>query len=249
MVIAASALVVAVVALTVGAVLSARPPAQPVPSLDGYFDRWQALHGNVDPRGNTALRGWLVVAFAVARPLARRGVQPDLLTLWGLWFAGAALVAAAAGDRWLLLAGAAVVASGLGDTVDGAVAALTGRSSAFGYVLDSVVDRVDDAFYLAAVWIAGAPGWLAVATAAVCWLLEYLRARAAGVGAGPVGVVTVGERANRVIFCAAGLVSAGLFPSRDTLLVTASTGALAVLSLVGFAQLFVAIHRRLSGAG
>ena len=228
------------------AVVTARPVAGGVADLDGYLTGWQALHGDYDPRRTRFLRGWLMLAFFAARPLARRGVQPDVVTLGSVWLAGAVLVAAAAEGRWFILAGSVLVASGLSDTLDGAVATLTDRATALGYVVDSVVDRVNDALYLVAVWIAGAPVWLAVSTGAACWLLEYLRARAAALGAGQVGMVTVGERANRVIFCAAALVSAGLLPGRAALLATVWTSGLAVLTAVGFAQLSAAVRRHLT---
>ena len=48
-----------------------------------------------DPRtGNPWLRGWLTMVYAIARPLARRGVQPDVLTISAIWLAGAVFVPA-----------------------------------------------------------------------------------------------------------------------------------------------------------
>jgi hypothetical protein len=78
-----SLLVLAVLglALVVAAVLTARRPEHPVPDRDGYFDRWSATHGGYDPRtGSVWVRGWLSMVLVLARPLARRGVQPDVVT-------------------------------------------------------------------------------------------------------------------------------------------------------------------------
>ena len=99
---------------------------------DAYLDGWQRLHGGYDPRANPLVRGWLSGAYVVARPFAKAGVAPDLVTLAGLLVSATALVPAAAGGWWLLLAAAVVVLSALLDNVDGAVAVLTGRATAAG---------------------------------------------------------------------------------------------------------------------
>lgn len=233
------------VALLTLTVVTARAPAAAVPGRQGYLDRWQRLHGGHDPRTNVWLRGWLMLAYTIARPLARRGTQPHVLTLWTTWLALAVIATAQAGGRWPILGGAVLVASGLGDTLDGAVAALTERATRWGYVVDSMVDRLNDGAYLVAVWLLGAPGWLATGTGVTFGLLEYLRARAANAGAGEVGAVTVGERSTRVILCAAALLAGGAVVDRAELVVTLATAVLAVLSLVGLVQLTVAVRRRL----
>jgi phosphatidylglycerophosphate synthase len=242
-------LAVAWVALAVLTIVKARRPALAVPDLAGYFDRWQALHGGYDPRaGSVWLRGWLVLAYRVARPLARVGVLPDVLTLWTVWLALAVFVPAQAGGRWPLLGGLVLVLSGLGDTLDGCVAALTDRATRWGYVLDSVVDRLNDVIYLlAVVAIGGAPA-VAVVAGVAFFLLEYLRARGANAGAGEVGTVTVGERANRVILTALGLIFAAVFVDHAALVATIALAALAGLSLIGLAQLAVAVRRQLTGS-
>jgi hypothetical protein len=57
------ALLVAVVVLMAASIVTARRLEGPIPDLDGYFDRWQALHGGYDPRGHNAwLWGWLVMS-------------------------------------------------------------------------------------------------------------------------------------------------------------------------------------------
>jgi len=144
---------VAGLVLCVAAVVTAAPPARPVPGLVGYFDLWAALHGGYDLRaGSRVARGWLTGVFRLCRPLARRGVAPDVLTLAGVEVTGAAAVAAAAGARWPVLAALLVTAAALLDNADGCVALLTDRASAWGYVLDSVADRVSDVLLLLALW-------------------------------------------------------------------------------------------------
>ncbi len=229
---------------------TARRPATPVPDAHGYLRRWTALHGDYDPvTGSVFLRGWLLLAYRVARPLARRGVLPDILTLWSVWVACVVVAGAAAGGAWPLLAGWLLVLSGLGDTLDGCVAVLTDRATRWGYVLDSAVDRINDVLYLLAVVAVGAPPALAVVTGVAFGMLEYVRARGANAGAGEIGVVTVGERANRVILCAVALVFGGVFAEHRAVIATGALAALGLLSLTGLVQILVAVHRHLRAGG
>lgn len=224
---------------------TARRPSAPIPDLDGYRRRWAALHGGYDPRANAWLHGWLRLTYRLARPLARAGVSPDILTLWGAWFAFAVFVPAQAGQRWPLLAGLLVVVSGWSDTLDGCVAALTDRASRWGYVLDSVVDRVVDAVHLLAVWSVGGPAWLALVAGACGFLQEYTRARAGNAGMGEVGVVTVGERATRVIVTALALLLGGVLVGRAAAMATLGLAVLAALSVISLGQVLVYVRRRL----
>ena len=79
-----------------------------------------------------------------------------------------------------------------------------------GFVLDSVVDRLTEAAYAVALWTAGAPGWLAVVFGALCWLPDYLRARAGQAGVGETGALSVWERPTRVILAGLTLAGAGV---------------------------------------
>ena len=209
---------------------------------DGYLDGWQRLHGGYDPRGNALVRGWLSTAYVVARPVAAAGLPPDLVTLLGLAVAALSVPAAAAGGPWLLVAAAVVVLAGLLDNVDGAVAVLTGRATAWGEVLDAVADRVGDLVFLGALYAAGAPWQTCVAGGALMLLQEYLRARATAAGMTEVGIVTVWERPTRVIVTAAFLASAAALGSPWPAL-----GAVVWVGLgcVGLGQLAVVVRRRL----
>ena len=248
--IAGVALAGAGVVLLVVSAMTARGRGTPVPDLEAYFDRWREVHGGYDPgTGSVWVRAWLIVVYRIARPLAARGVRPDVLTLWTAWLACAALLAARAGGPWLLVAAWLVLFCGLGDSLDGGVAVLGGTATRWGYVLDSVVDRVSDVLLVAAVVVAGAPPALGVACGVLIFLLEYLRARGANAGAGPVGTITVGERPNRIAFPAAALHLAGVLPAWTELIVTAGLAALTGLSAVGLVQLGRAVHRQLSARG
>lgn len=217
-----------------------------IPSRDGYFDRWRDLHGGYDPRtGNPWLRGWLTLVYAVARPLASRGVSPDVVTVASLGVGLAVVGLAEAGGRWLLLATWVLVASGLLDNLDGAVAVLQRRTSRWGYVLDSVVDRCSDALYLVAMVVVGAPVELAAACGFLLFLLEYARARAGNAGGDEVGVVTMAERPTRVIVLSASLLAGGVLVSSAATLATIGTAVLAGMTLIALVQLLVVLRRQL----
>ncbi len=188
---------------------------------------------------------WLGLVHPVAARLARRGVHPNVVTVSGLLLAAVAVVPAAAGGRWPLLAVALVVLAGLGDSLDGAVAVLTGRESALGAVLDAVCDRVGDAAFVVTLWVLGAPGVVCVVAAALAWLHEYLRARATVAGMSHIGVVTVSERPTRVVVTAMFVLGAGTFPADPATWALNGAFAWVGLGLVGLAQLTVAVHSAL----
>ncbi|MGY1747965.1 CDP-alcohol phosphatidyltransferase family protein [Modestobacter sp. SYSU DS0511] len=214
-------------------------------SREEYLIAWSRWHGGTDPAASRLVRGWLSLAYTLAVPLAL--VSPLAATALGLIVAGAAVPAAAAGGLWLIAAGLLVGLSGLLDSLDGALAIAGGRASRRGFVLDSVVDRLTEVAYALALWVAGAPGWLAVAFGALCWLPDYLRARAGQAGVSETGAISVWERPTRVAMAGmtlggAGVVSALVSPA---VVVGIGTGVGCVLGLVGTGQLGVQLRRAL----
>jgi CDP-diacylglycerol--glycerol-3-phosphate 3-phosphatidyltransferase len=161
--------------------------------------------------------------------------------------AAASVAPSAAGGLWLVAASVLVGVSGLLDSLDGALAIGTGRASRRGFVLDSVVDRLTEAAYASALWAAGAPGWLAVGFGALCWLPDYLRARAGQAGVSETGALSVWERPTRVIMTGLTLGGAGVVAGLGAadLVVTIGTAAGALLGAVGVAQLGVSLRRML----
>lgn len=209
-----------------------------------YLRRWSALHGHASTSGLVGF--WLGLTYRVAAPLARARVSPDALTLAGLVLACGVLPLAMAGGRWLLLAVPVVVLSGFVDNLDGAVALLTERTSRWGFVLDSLCDRIADAAYVVALWIVGAPGWLCAVGGAIAWLHEYTRARAAAGGMDTIGVVTVSERPTRIIVTTMFLLGAGIYPSAADLWAISGAIAWVVIGAVGLGQVLVVVRRTLS---
>lgn len=244
MVLALVAVGVSASVLLTGTVVGRRALAT-VPDRASYLAAWSMLHGGLDVGSSTLVRGWLVVVYRLARPLARAGVAPALLTAWGV-LAGILCVAVAdLGGRWVLLAVIVVVLSGVLDGLDGAVAVLTDRTSRLGFVLDSVADRVVDGLYLAALWRVGAPAGACVAAGAAVGLLEYTRARAGAAGMREIGVVTAGERPTRVILTTATLLCAGMAVGPAGPIAAAGASAILIFSLVGLVQLVRVIRRYL----
>jgi phosphatidylglycerophosphate synthase len=214
-----------------------------LPDREGYLVRWSRLHGGYDPGRSRLVAGYLRMMYVVARPIAVARIPPDVLTLGGLLISGLLVLVAAQEGRWLLLAAVVAVVSGAADNVDGAVAVLTDRATRFGYVLDSLVDRLSDGLYLVALWIVGAPGWLCVVGGSLMVLQEYVRSRAGNAGMGEIGVVTVWERPTRVAVTATFLLTGGLFPAWAAEAATAGAAAWVGLGVVGFTQLLVVVRR------
>jgi phosphatidylglycerophosphate synthase len=214
-------------------------------SRDEYLAAWSRWHGGT-PTDRPLVRGWLTVAWMLARPLA--GVPPVAATVLGSLVALSAVGPAAAGGPWLIAAGILVGLSGLLDSLDGALAIGTGRASRRGFVLDSVVDRLTEAAYAGALWVAGAPGWLAAAFGALCWLPDYLRARAGQAGVAETGALSVWERPTRIAMTGMTLGGAGVVagPGGADLVVTAGAAVGAMLGAVAVVQLGLSLRRMLT---
>jgi phosphatidylglycerophosphate synthase len=218
-----------------------------VEDLDSYLDRWSRAHGGYDVRNSRPTLLWLRLAYALGAPLARRRVPPTRVTAVGLLGAVAIGAVAALGGRWALLAAVLVVVVALLDGVDGAVAELTGSATAWGSVMDQLVDRVGDLSMIAGLWALGAPGPLCAAAAVLTILDEPIRSSAGAAGMAALGVVTIAERPSRLLIGGITLAAAGVVPTRAVLLVTLGAGLWAVLALLATTQLVVNVRRRLRG--
>ncbi|WP_250030425.1 CDP-alcohol phosphatidyltransferase family protein [Paractinoplanes maris] len=210
---------------------------------DDYAATWSGLHGGFDPRrANVLVRGWVRIAYGAGSWLARHRIGPMAVTTAGLLVCAAVPVSVWLLDRpGIFLAAVLVLVAALADGLDGAVAVLTGKTSRLGYVYDSVADRLGELAWLAAFWLAGAPGWLVVTAGAASWLQEYARARATAAGMSEIGVVTVAERPTRVLTAIFGLLAAFAFAP----LITAATAVWLALAVIAGAQLTIAIRRAL----
>ena len=135
----------------------------------------------------------------VAGALAKMGVSPNMVTMAGLVGAGISAWLISEGMLWA--GGIVMLIAGVLDLFDGALARSTGQDSAFGALLDSVVDRVSEIVVLLGLLIFYARAdslegtvlvYLAVGGSV---MVSYLRARSEGLGIDcKVGIMTRPER-------------------------------------------------------
>lgn len=218
---------------------------------DQYAAAWSALHGGFDPeKASFLVRGWVRLAWRGGNALDRLRIGPSAVTTIGLAL-GVLVPVVALGSP--LAAGVVVLLASFADGLDGAVAVVSGRTTRIGYVYDSVADRLGEAAWLVALWVAGAPAWLVIAAGGVSWLHEYVRARATAGGMQEIGAVTVGERPTRVSITVSGLVIGGVaglvHDSWGAAVMTAAAAAWLALAVIGLAQLAVAVRRELGSSG
>ena len=166
---------------------------------DRYRAEWSTLHGGLDASSSRLIDGWLGIMYLCAAPFVRRRVSPTTVTILALVCAAIAVAASGFGRWGALAAMVLILMSTLLDGVDGAVAVMSDRASAWGSVLDSTADRVSDLCFYACAAVVGVPLPL-IATMAVLTLVhESVRARAAAVGMPETGVLTVWERPSRAV--------------------------------------------------
>ena len=153
----------------------------------------------------------LALKAAIARVVGAAGIPPNVLTLSSLlpmglagWYLGQGELATAA--SWTLVGGVL-------DLIDGAVARMSGKTSTFGAVLDSVVDRASDTLvYVGGIYYFHAMGQPLHVTLGAVALggaigVSYTRARAENVI--PECRVGFTERGERL-----GLIIIGLYLDR-----------------------------------
>ncbi|OGN94742.1 MAG: CDP-alcohol phosphatidyltransferase [Chloroflexi bacterium RBG_13_51_18] len=143
--------------------------------------------------------------------LSRTPLTPDIVTWlgFGITIAAGALIV----TEHFLAAGIVVLVAGLFDMLDGALARTTGRTSRFGAILDSTLDRLSEALLLItllAVFVKygqTAESVLAAVALAGSLIVSYIRARMEGLGIEcKAGLFT---RPERVIILSLGLLFSG----------------------------------------
>ena len=144
----------------------------------------------------------------VARLLSGTPITPNIVTWFGFLLAVGAAVLIITGH--LFIAGLVVLAAGFFDILDGTLARHINRSSRFGAILDSTLDRLSEAVLLIGIMVvyAGEQSMVGIVLAAAALigsvLVSYTRARAEALGLDcQVGILT---RAERVIILVLGLL-------------------------------------------
>jgi archaetidylinositol phosphate synthase len=164
-----------------------------------FKDRWSELHGGADTEG--VVGRWLSFSYQAARVCVALRISPNALTFLGLGTAVAMGLSTYAAIALLLLA-----ISLFFDGIDGSVAILRGSDSKWGSLLDSLADRISEAFWLYMGWRLGIPAWVVISMWTIASTQEYARARLASLGHSEIGVVTPAERPVRAIFMAFALL-------------------------------------------
>ena len=170
---------------------------------DEFFLAWSKLHGDAKVSG--IVKGWLSISFPVSKALAKIRVTPNALTILGLVFG--ILLYMNSNAIWAPLI---LVISLICDGVDGSLAIITRQSSKWGALLDSVVDRLTEVFWVLALYSLGVDSKILITVLILASTQEYLRARVGGVGLKQVGVVTVAERPVRASFIFIALIAINL---------------------------------------
>ncbi len=156
----------------------------------------------------------------VGKVLVRAHITADVITVFGLIMS--VVTAVVVGSGHLLIGVGLLFATGLPDLFDGPVAKASGTASVRGAFLDSVADRVSDAFMFGGVaWYLAAQHrgeavLLPFAILAITSLISYQRAKAELLGLKATGGLM--ERAERFIllglcFIAGSVSSAAFVPS------------------------------------
>jgi CDP-diacylglycerol--glycerol-3-phosphate 3-phosphatidyltransferase len=180
------------------------------------------------------------VAFdPMGRALVRAGISPDAVTIAGTLGVVAGSLAFAARGR-LVEATVVVTLCALVDVLDGAMARARGRSTRYGALLDSTMDRVADGAIFGALawWLAGSGQPVVAAVCLVCLVggqvVSYVKARAESLGF--TCDVGFAERMERLVLVAVGALLTGFGVSwglgAAMWLLAALTAATAVQRLV-----------------
>ena len=182
----------------------------------------------------------------VVRLLAKTPIAPNAVSWFGflLTVGAAALII----TEHLLAAGFVVLIAGFFDILDGALARGTNRTSQFGAVLDSTLDRLSEAVLLLGILVLyareqSAIGILVAGLALLASpLVSYIRAKAESLGLEcHVGLFT---RAERVIVLALGL----LLSQFDYALI-AALAIIVVFSLITVTQRLLYVWRQTKKPG
>jgi archaetidylinositol phosphate synthase len=161
----------------------------------------------------------------IARPIAKTGLNPSFLTLIGLGFS--VLAGFMYATHNLIFAFLALLVASITDVLDGNVARISKRVTAFGGFLDSLVDRYSEAFILIGIGLfLGGHFILVFIVLAGSFLVSYSRARAElEIEKCDVGI---GERAERLII----LMAATIIHATDIIMVNALYWALVLLAIL-----------------
>lgn len=177
-------------------------------------------------------------------PLLKSGASPNAISLLALMvslFAGVCY-----GDGRIFLGGLLLLFSGFLDTVDGSIARLRGRSSRFGALLDSTLDRYAEFFVFFGILVHFRSGWMFFIVLFALMgsvMVSYIKARAQSLG--EIRSAGLMQRPERLALLVIGSIINGpagvLFPDHPDAVFSITLTLLAVLSN------WTAAHRLIEG--
>jgi len=192
------------------------------------------------------------MVIAKLRPQASKLLAPlarslAILPAWTYTIAGLAaslayLVACQASKP--LLAALLLLLSGLLDALDGSVARVRGEASPRGALLDSVVDRIEDAIYAYGLLLLGLPQPLVYLLLVLSLLFSYVRARYESLANRSLEGVGLMERGERVIAIAVIVLLTRASLALSTLLLAIAVA----VTVIGLVWRFTIAYRSLPRA-
>lgn len=129
------------------------------------------------------LKNYYTLIERLARPLAYPSVSPNVISLVSLAVSCAAGALYASGA--FCWGGIILLLSGFLDTLDGTIARLRGKSTRFGALLDSTLDRYADFFVFAGLLIYYRYHWMffvIILAILGSFMVSYVKARAESLG-------------------------------------------------------------------
>ncbi|MFM9142012.1 MAG: CDP-alcohol phosphatidyltransferase family protein [Actinomycetota bacterium] len=205
--------------------------------IETFYEKWSELHGSAQVKG--IVKVWLTLSYWLSRPLVALRITPNALSYISI-LAGATFLLSAKSNWAILL----LVLSLLLDGIDGSVAILGDKTTKYGALLDSVADRIVEAFWILGLYVMGAPWqplfviWLA------SYIQEYMRARSSSLGVTEILLVTWSERPVRASLIFIALI-ARAFEIQVLDFTTGVTYLLLILQVSSSIRLFLALRLHL----
>ena len=162
-------------------------------SKQEFKTKWSALHSDAKTEG--IVGAWLNISYRFGLICTLLRISPNVLTLLGLLGAVATAITSQS-----VLAIFFLVFSLFCDGIDGSVAIFQQRESDWGATLDSVADRISEAFWFYALYAIGVSAWIPITLWSIAAFQEYARAKLTSLRVSDLGFVTPAERPMRASF-------------------------------------------------
>lgn len=186
------------------------------------------------------IKGYYRLLGKAVRPLSDKGVTPNIVSLFSLCLSLTSSLFYSMG--YFFAGGLILLLSGFTDTLDGTIARINGKSTRFGALLDSTLDRYAEFFVFTGLLIHFRAGWMfyVVITALIgSIMVSYVKARAESLGS--TKAIGLMQRPERFIVLALGSLlntPVGIyFPDSPDCIIKAALILLAILTNI------TAVHR------